>query len=258
MINIVVPMAGRGSRFAGTNEWPKPLIEVIEGKRMIEFVIDYLTLAEPHRFFFVCLAEHERAFGISQMLRQKVPTSKVILTETVTRGPAASAHLASPFIDIGEELLVAYCDSFLTIDMAHYLNHARSMRADGMVGIYPSRNPMESYAEVDSCGSVLKTAEKSVISPNATAGLYYFRRGQDFVSAAERTMAREVDSGTELFVCPLYNELIAERKSVTSYPMRRSQSVEMGTPEDLSRSRLFLRGIRAQDFALPQLSDHRR
>ena len=56
MINIVVPMAGRGSRFTETGEIdPKPLIEVQRGKRMIEYVIDYLTLPEPHRFIFICL-----------------------------------------------------------------------------------------------------------------------------------------------------------------------------------------------------------
>jgi NDP-sugar pyrophosphorylase family protein len=241
MINIVVPMAGRGSRFTETGEIdPKPLIEVQRGKRMIEYVIDYLTLPEPHRFIFICLEEHKRAFDFDRFFRARTIDYELVISKTVTRGPAATALLAEDFVDNASELLIAYCDSFLTIDPAAFLKHTRVRRADGALIIYPSNAAMDSYAVVDADGRVLRTAEKEVISATATAGFYYFVEGRDYVAAARGMIAADSNGRTEFFVCPVYNELIRLGKTVVSFPIDRDQQIEMGTPEDLAKSRHWL------------------
>ncbi len=243
MITIVVPMAGRGSRFAGTAEpLPKPLIEVLPGRRMIDYVVRYLTLDEPHRFVFVCLGEHDRRFDFAHTLAPQAGGIELALTETVTRGPAASALLAERFMDDGE-LLIAYSDNYLTTDMAAYLEHVRARGADGAVVVYPSQGAMESYVTIDTAGCVLRAAEKEVISLTATAGLYYFRRGRDFADAARRMIAREDAREREFFVCPVYNELIADGKLVVAYPIQRGEKIEMGSPEDLAEARRRLDGM---------------
>ncbi len=241
MINIVVPMAGRGSRFAGTEfGMPKPLIQVRPGKRMIDYVIDYLTLPERHRFFFICLGEHDRNFDLKSFFRGKTSGHEIIVTERLTAGPAASALLAERFIENEEELLVAYCDMFLTIDMVRFLEWSRRHGADGVVIAYPSTNPMDSYAEIDATGRVVQTAEKILISDTATAGLYYFRRGRDFVSAARTMLTNGRDQSVELFVNPCFNELVQCGKTVLAYSIRHDEKIEMGTPDDLRRSCLWL------------------
>ena len=241
MINIVVPMAGRGSRFAGTEYGiPKPLIQVLPGKPMIDYVIDYLTLPEPHRFIFICFSEHDRVYNLKSFFRGKTSGHEIIVSERLTAGPAASAFLAKRFIENDEELLVAYCDMFLTIDMVHFLEWNRRCGADGGVIAYPSTNPMDSYAEIDAKGRVVQTAEKTLISDTATAGLYYFRRGRDFVSAARAMLANRQDRHVELFVNPCFNELIRRGKIVLAYSIRHDEKIEMGTPDDLRRSRLWL------------------
>src|SRR4029078_7718303 len=96
MINIVVPIAGSGSRFAGTeDETPKPLIQVIPGKTMIEYVIDYLTLREPHRFIFICLAAHDRVNNFQALLKGKTRDHRIVVVRQITAGPAASALSAA-------------------------------------------------------------------------------------------------------------------------------------------------------------------
>jgi NDP-sugar pyrophosphorylase family protein len=249
LLNIVVPMAGRGSRFAGAEYgMPKPLIEVFPGKRMIDYVIDYLTLPEPHRFIFICLGEHDRAFNFKSLFRGKTSDHEIIVAESLTAGPAASALLAERFIENDEQLLVAYCDMFLTIDMAHFLKWNRRCGADGSVIVYPSTNPMNSYAAIDANGRVARTAEKVVISDTATAGLYYFRRGRDFVSAARMILANQRDRRVEVFVSVCFNELIRRGQAVFAYPIRHDEQIEMGTPDDLRQSRLWL-GQAAAEFA---------
>ena len=241
MINIVVPMAGLGSRFAAAGEaLPKPLIEVLPGKPMIDFVIDFLSLDEPHRFIFVCLAEHDRRFGLGAALRARVPNCQIVLADALTRGPAATALLAAPLVDRDSELLIAYCDSFLTIELADFLAHNRGRGSSGGVMVYPSSSPFDSYAVLDAAGNVLQTAEKQVLSAHATAGFYYFKRWSDYADAANTMIAAEQAVGSEYFVCPAYNELIRQGKSVSAFPIERDQSIEMGTPEDLARSRDWL------------------
>ena len=241
MINIVVPMAGRGSRFAGTEYGvPKPLIQVRPGKPMIDYVIEYLTLPEPHRFIFICLGEHDRAYNLKSFFRGKASGHEIIVSERLTAGPAISALLAERFIENDKELLVAYCDMFLTIDMVHFLEWNRSCGADGGVIAYPSTNLMDSYAEIDAKGRVVQTAEKILISDTATAGLYYFRKGRDFVSAARAMLANRRDRHVELFVNPCFNELIRHGKTVLAYSIRRDEKIEMGTPDDLRQLRLRL------------------
>ncbi|MBO1273703.1 NTP transferase domain-containing protein, partial [Shewanella sp. 4t3-1-2LB] len=66
MLNIVVPMAGRGSRFAKEGyELPKPLIDV-NGKHMIEVVINNLKPDCDHRFIFVCQSEHVQKYNMAE------------------------------------------------------------------------------------------------------------------------------------------------------------------------------------------------
>jgi NDP-sugar pyrophosphorylase family protein len=234
-------MAGRGSRFAAAGEInPKPLIEVLHGKRMIEYVIEYLTLPEPHRFIFVCLEDHHRAFDFHRFFRARTNDYELVVSKNVTRGPAATALLAKDFVDDGSELIISYCDGFFTVDPASLLRHSRQRRAHGAVITYPSDSDMDSYAEIDVSGRVLRTAEKELISATATAGLYYFREGRDYVAAAREMVAANSDACTEFFVCPVYNELIKQKKIVTAFPISREQKIEMGTPEDLAESRHWL------------------
>ena len=241
MINIIVPMAGRGSRFAETGEInPKPLIEVLHGKRIIEYVIDYLTLPEPHRFIFVCLEDHHRAFDFHRFFQARTNDYELVVSKNVTRGPAATALLAKDFVDDGSELIISYCDGFFTVDPATFLRHSRRRRAHGAVIAYPSDSDRDSYAEIDVGGRVLRTAEKEIISVTATAGLYYFREGRDYVAAAREMIAANSNDRTEFFVCPVYNELIKQEKIVTAFSISREQKIEMGTPEDLAKSRHWL------------------
>jgi NDP-sugar pyrophosphorylase family protein len=207
---------------------------------MIEYVIDYLTLREQHRFIFICLAEHERLCRFTEFFQGRTHDHRVVLTREIMAGPAASALLAAPFIDNDDELLVAYCDMFLTIDMTHFLQWNRRNHSDGGLVTYPSTNPMFSYAEIDAKGFVTRTAEKVIISDTATAGLYYFREGRNFVASAGDMLASPRIGTAEVFVSQCYNELIRQRKTVLAYQIGPHEKIEMGTPDDLRMTRSWL------------------
>ena len=232
---------------------------------MVELVIDYLR-PYAHRFIFICLEDHQRAFDFAPFFASRTGPYDLVLAKNVTRGPAATTLLAADLINDDSELLIAYCDSVLTIDAAKFLRYSRSRRAEGALITYPSQSPADSYAQLDAQGRVLRTAEKEVISEHATAGFYYFSRGSDYVSAASKLLAAENDAERELFVCPVYNELIRRGKKVVAYAIRRDQQIEMGTPEDLALSRQWLQrakpsaamfGTRPVEVPSPQVTEAR-
>lgn len=249
MINIVVPMAGLGSRFVGLEAAPKPLIEVEPGKLMIDYVIGYLSLPEPHRFIFVCRQEHVDRFNLDRLLPSKTSAAEIVSTRILTRGPAASALLAAGSIDSTDELIVAYCDCYLEVDFTVSLATFRSRGADGGMLLYPSDSPNDSYAITNSDGWVLRVAEKQVISCEATAGLYYFRQGRDYVSAARSMIAEAPSDGPEHFVSTVYNALIGRGQKVLSIPIKRTERIEMGTPADLAEARAWLRASKMTSAA---------
>lgn len=142
VLNIVIPMAGRGSRFLGSPELvPKPLIEVEPGRPMISYVVEHLRPARPHRFIFVARAEHAERFQLAALLEQLAPDHELVLTDAVTGGPLETTLLAAPLLGPDDELLISYCDSYFTIDLDAVLR--RWSEAESGVLIYPSDGPME-------------------------------------------------------------------------------------------------------------------
>lgn len=247
MLSIVVPMAGRGSRFAAAGRTPKPFIEVEAGRPMISYVVEHLRFAEPHRFVFVALADDARDHGLAGLLAPLAPGHELVLVDAVTGGPAATALRATPRIAGDDELIVAYCDCFFTIDLDASLSRWRRRDADGGVLIYPSHGPTEAYARLSTGGVVEHIAEKEVISTDAVAGLYYFRSVRDFVTGARQTLAAA--PGTEVFVSSVYNALIARGAVVLGERIDRAQRIEMGTPADLALARHWLADSRMRPAA---------
>jgi dTDP-glucose pyrophosphorylase len=80
---------------------------------------------------------------------------------------------------------------------------------------------------------VLETAEKKVISNNATAGIYYFKHGKDFVKAAQAMIHKGCHHNGEYYVCPAFNELILDGKKIYTYEVESKKMHGLGTPEEV-------------------------
>lgn len=241
-LQIVIPMAGRGARFSASGfEIPKPFLEVAAGKLMIDLVIQYLTPRQPHRFIFVCRKDHTTAFDLNDFFARRVKHFKIVTTDRVTRGPACTALLAEHHIHRQHPLLVAYCDDYLDICLDDFLSAWKARKADGGMLIYPSTDPANSYAVCGRQGLVSKTAEKIRLSRWATAGLYFFRQGSFFVKTARKMVRNRASAKGEYFVCPVYNEMIAEGRRIVAIKIPSRVYQPMGTPRALAK---FIRNYR--------------
>ena len=237
MLNIVVPMAGRGSRFATAGyTTPKPLIE-IHGVPMIKAVIENLCPACPHRFIFLCLKEHIDNFRIDRHLEAWAPGCEVVAVDQVTEGAACTVLLARQFIDSSDPLMIANCDQWVDVDINDYLAHLDQAELDGLIMTMSADDPKWSFVRFDPEGEVCEVVEKQVVSNEATVGIYNFRRGAEFVWAADRMIAKELRVNGEFYVAPAYNELISVGKRLGVYNVGSEGKgmYGLGIPADLER-----------------------
>lgn len=235
-LNIVVPMAGRGSRFleAG-NTAPKPLIPV-RGVPMIRVVISNLKPSREHRFVFITLRELVELHHIDELLAEWSPGCTVRCLDGVTEGAACTVLTVRDLIDNGEPLMIANCDQWVDIDINDYLRRLDEVRADGMIMTMWADHPKWSYVRFDDFGEPAEVVEKRVVSNEATVGIYNYCRGSDFVGAADSMIAKGLRVNGEFYVAPTYNELLQSGKRICLYNVGRECDgmYGLGTPADLA------------------------
>lgn len=235
MINIVLPIAGRGSRFAEAGfVLPKPLIPV-HGIPMIEVVVNNVRPRCEHRFIFVALKEHLDHLGMSETLERVAPGCIIIPVNEVTEGAACTVLLARDFIDNQDQLMLANSDQWVDIDINDYLAEMELKKADGLIMTMWADHPKWSFVGFDSEGNVINVVEKQVISNEATVGIYNFRYGSDFVKAANQMIDKNLRVNNEFYVAPAYNEMITwgARNVVFNVGKEYDGMYGMGIPSDL-------------------------
>ncbi len=232
MLNIVVPMAGRGSRFAAAGYiMPKPLIDVF-GHPMIEYVVRNITPSCDHRFIFVCQQEHLDNYDLEKKLQKMAPGSVIIPIDHVTEGAACTVLLAKEYIDNDDAMMIANSDQYVRIDIDLYLRAEREN--DGLIMTMPADHPKWSYVRFDDEGYVTEVKEKEVISHEATVGIYNYRHGRDFVKYAKQMISRDRRVNNEFYVAPVYNEMIEDGKKIIYYNVGKENMFGLGVPDDLN------------------------
>ena len=235
-LQIVVPMAGRGSRFANAGyTTPKPLIPV--GRRpMIQWIIDNIRPNRPHQFTFICLAEHlEKYPEVPAELKRICPGCNIIPVRAVTEGAACTVLLAKEIINSDDPLMIANSDQIVDLDINDYLAAADSPGVGGLIMTFWADHPKWSYCRMRADGTVSEVLEKQVVSNEATVGIYNFRKGRDYVRAAEQMIAKNLRVNGEFYVAPTYNQLIEEGARVITMKTgeERKGMYGLGIPEDL-------------------------
>lgn len=232
MLNIVIPMAGRGSRFVAAGyDVPKPFIK-IHNKSLIECVTGNIRPKMNHRFIYLCLKEHLEKYPVENILRSIAPDCEIVVVDHVTEGAACTVLLASDLIDNSDPLMIANSDQYAVMDINEYLE---AMKDDGLIMTMKADHTKWSYAKCNDDGYVIDVREKEVISDQATVGIYNYAHGSDFVKYANCMIKKNIRVNNEFYVAPVYNEMISDGKKVRCFDIG---SVEdgmygLGTPEDL-------------------------
>lgn len=241
MLNIVIPMAGLGSRFveAGYSN-PKPLI-LVHNIPMIRLVIENLRPKKSeHRFIFIVQREHVKQYGLSQLLNEWAGSqTEIIQLDGLTEGAACTVLYSKIFIDSNSPLMIANCDQFINIDIDLYLQDMLDRGLDGQIMTMYADDPKWSFIDYNDNYLVSRVAEKLVISNEATVGVYNFAHGTDFIQAAEEMIQDNDRVNGEFYVAPTYNRLIRKNKRIGFFNVgsdlvdQKRGMFGLGTPSDL-------------------------
>ena len=228
-LNVLIPMAGAGSRFAAAGyTFPKPLIQVHD-KPMIQLVTENLGL--DANFIYVVQKDHREKYNLDTMLNLISPGCKIIEVDGMTEGAACTALLAKEFIDNDNPLFFANSDQYVDWNTVEFMYEMQERNADGGIVTFKATHPKWSFAKVDNNGLVTEVAEKNPISDNATVGYYYWKHGSDFVKYAEQMIEKNIRVNNEFYVCPVFNEAIDDGKQIRTHEAKGMWG--LGTPEDL-------------------------
>tara|TARA_E500000081_G_C6136634_1_gene357187 strand:+ start:2085 stop:3473 length:1389 start_codon:yes stop_codon:yes gene_type:complete len=230
-MNILIPMAGAGSRFEQAGySFPKPLIDV-KGKPMIQTVVDSLNINA--NYIFIVQKSHYEKYSLQHTLNLIAPNCKIIQVDGLTEGAACTTLLAKELIDNKNPLLIANSDQYLDWDSNQFMYSMIAHGIDGGILTFKSKHPKWSYAKLDDTGYVSEVAEKRPISNHATVGVYYFKHGSSYVKAAEQMISKDIRTNNEFYVCPVYNQCISNGEKIKIYNIDKESMWGLGTPEDL-------------------------
>jgi dTDP-glucose pyrophosphorylase len=229
-MKVLIPMAGAGSRFSAVGyTFPKPLIEV-KNKPMIQVVVENLNIEAQH--IFIVQKTHYEKYHLKTLLNLISPGCEIVQVDGITEGAACTTLLAKEFIDNNEPLLIANSDQFIEWDSNEFLYSMIADSIDGGVLTFTSTHPKWSFAKLDSHGFIERIEEKNPISDIATVGIYFWKKGSDYVKYAEQMIENDEKVNGEYYVAPVYNNAIVDNKKFKTFNISRMHG--LGTPEDLN------------------------
>lgn len=234
MINIVIPMAGQGSRFAQVGyEKPKPFIDV-NGKPMIVRVMENLAYKDAN-FILIGRKEHldKEALMVEELKAKFCCT--IIAIDKLTEGTACTVLYAHKAINNNHPLLIANSDQIVDASISDFIDDCIERDLDGSILCFDDKelNPKWSFAKIDNEGIVTEVKEKEAISKHATVGIYLFKKGKTFVESAIDMIIENDRVNNEFYTCPVYNYSIKNGSRIGIYTIAQEAMNGIGTPEDL-------------------------
>jgi len=229
-LNILIPMAGAGSRFEQAGyTFPKPLID-IKNKPMIQVVVENLNI--DANYIYIVQKKHREQYNLDTLLNLITPGCKIVETNRLTEGAACTALLAKEYINNDSPLFFANSDQFVEWDSNEFMYKMQETSADGGIITFTATHPKWSFARINPyTGLVEEVAEKNPISNIATVGYYFWKHGSDFVTYAERMIEKNIRVNNEFYVCPVFNQAIEDGKEIRTFNINKMWG--LGTPEDL-------------------------
>jgi len=238
-MKVLIPMAGEGSRFAKEGyTFPKPLIDV-NGKPMIQAVVENLDF--DCEYIFLVRKSHLKKYdGLKETL-SRITNNRLQIVEVdgLTEGAACTALLAKEYINNDEDLLIANSDQIIEYQPLNFNAMRNLTDVDAIVWTFNDVHPKWSFVKTNARGFCTEVAEKKPISDIATCGIYWYRKGSDFVKSAEQMIQKDIRVKNEFYIAPVYNELIGNGKTLIPFFVHKMHGV--GTPEDLNN---YLRSVK--------------
>ena len=239
-MKVIIPMSGMSSRFAAAGyDIPKYLIE-IDGKRVIEHIINLYP--KDSDFVFIINDKHKNETSIVKILDELVDKKEIVTIDRHKKGPIFSVSEFDDLIDDDEQVIINYCDFSIYWDYRNFKKFVDETQCDGCVicyiGFHPHMLGSDNYAfcRTDDNNKILEVREKQPFTDNkmsefASAGNYYFRKGSYVKKYFRQLMDEDLNINGEYYVSLVYNLLIRDGLENLVYEI--PYMLQWGTPFDL-------------------------
>lgn len=229
--NIVIPMAGASSRFEKAGySLPKYLLDTVDNKSMIQLVVDSIGL-DGH-YIYLVRKDHLDKYNLRQMLNLITPGCEIVVVDGITQGAACTLLLSKDLINNDKELFIANSDQYIEWNPSEFFYLMNNQSVSGGILVFENSNVKWSYTKTDKDGYVTEVAEKNPISNQATCGLYYYKKGNEFVKYAEQMINKDIRTNGEFYICPVFSQYIEDGKKIKTFSVDRM--IGCGVPEDLN------------------------
>lgn len=231
-MNIIIPMAGEGTRVK--SNVPKPLVEVLNGKPMIEMALESLNIDGHYCFIVRRYNNQDWNVALRDSIRKTVGQAAIVEIDYLTQGPAISA-LHAPQLFFGKtDLLITNCDQIMRWDADKFIDFTKTTSADGAVVTYKTDTPKNSYARIYDYPEFDIIKEKEVISEYSLNGIHWWKCGEFFAESVSRMMEQQDTVNGEYYVGPSYNYMYGTKMVYNIDP---AEHFAVGTLEDIERYR---------------------
>ncbi|MCX4341083.1 MAG: glycosyltransferase family 2 protein [Lachnospiraceae bacterium] len=228
-LNLVMPMAGGGTRFENHGfTVPKPLIQ-IHGKPFFYWAVQSVVNGiEVGNITFAVLQEHIEKWQIDKQILEYYPESQFRIIPQVLNGALLTCLEGIKDISNAEPILFNDCDHAFRCEAFRDYSNGGGGEVDGGLLTFASNDPRYSYVKFDGDGSVCGTVEKEVVSNEAICGAYYFRNKEVFLEAADVYLKN--CNYSEYFLSGVYNEMVKKKMQIKTF--QTDMHISFGTPEE--------------------------
>ncbi len=244
----LIPMAGRGQRFADAGYTiAKPLITV-SGKPMVQMACDNLPRA--NRYIFVAQGEHLIDGTLASTLTARFNNFSVVALHGISGGQAISCQVgleeAVPRVLPGDSLLIGACDNGIvydhikwqklladqSIDVAafSFRQHPASERNPHMFG-WLTTAPGEADFPIVTGVSVKKAISNNPRQDHAIVGAFYFRKTSYFLDALKVLIEDDIRVNGEFYVDSMIGILAQGGLKCVAFEV--DDYISFGIPNDL-------------------------
>ncbi len=241
-MQVIIPCAGESKRFFDQGYDTIKQLLLVNSKPILGHVIDNFRRYDA-RFYFIFQKKHIENYRaeIDALLQNAQIDYQLIVINELTDGAVNTALIAAHHIDQTDTLIIANSDQWVAWSLDAFLEAMREADAEGAMPIFTDtkRENKWSFVAMDDARRITEVRAKDAFTPHAVVGIYYFKRGTDFIKYGNRLIEANKRVNGEFYVCPVFNELIEDGLKVLAYPV--DQMVGLGTPEDFEAAKAILR-----------------
>ena len=233
-MNVVITMAGLGSRFADAG-YTVPKYEIqAGGKTLMEWSLDSLKAfeGEDALYIFITRKALNSVPFLQQICHQRgIPAYHIVELEEKTDGQATTALMARSVWDAHTPLLIHNIDTYVE---PGYINRAQCV-GEGHIPCFRGEGDHWSFVQINREGLAVRVTEKERISGHCSVGAYYFSSAALYEQAYDGLYGGSTEIPLkEKYIAPMYQWLIGQGAGVTISDIPANRVHVLGTPEELN------------------------